>query len=132
MNRDTYSRIKPWITAVALVGVAIAAFISINFKYVLSDEAVTITAGRGIVIPFTDITEVRYFERLPSLSNRVGTSLGRIRSGTFTVAGVGRGKVYATDNSRPAVIIFTAETLYAITPDDAMAFYEQVKARTGR
>lgn len=132
MNRDTYNRIKPWLTAVVLLIVAIAAYVSINFEYVLGEESVTITTGRGVVIPFADVTEVRYFERLPSLSNRIGTSLGRIRSGTFTVDGVGRGKVYATDSSHPAVIIFTAETFYAITPDDAMSFYEQVKARSGR
>ncbi|HSL93828.1 MAG TPA: PH domain-containing protein [Bacillota bacterium] len=131
MNSDNLRRFKPIITIVALIGVGIAAFISVNFNYVLSEEAVIISRGSGITIPFAEMTDVRYFDRLPALSNRVGTSLGKIRSGTFTVAEVGRGSVYAKDFTRPAVIIFTAGTFYAITPEDARAFYEQVVQKIG-
>ncbi len=131
MNNDSLRRFKPIITIVALIGVGIAAFIGVNFDYVLGAEAVIITRGSGITIPFTEIIDVWYFDRLPALSNRVGTSLGKIRSGTFTVAEVGRGSVYAKDYTLPAVVIFTADTFYAITPQDARDFYKQVVQKIG-
>ena len=131
MNSDSLKRFKPIITIVALIGIGIAAFISVNFDYVLGENAVTITRGKAITIPFAEIKDVWYFDRLPALSNRVGTSLGKIRSGTFTVAEAGRGSVYAKDITKPAVIIFTEDTFYAITPEDAKDFYKQVVQKLG-
>jgi len=131
-ERLTYAKIKPYISAVVLIGVAIYLGFSLlnsNYDYIIGDNAVTITRGKGIDIPISQITEVRYFNRLPALSNRVGESIGNKRNGTFTVANVGRGKVYATDITMPGVIIFTAETFYAITPPNAEEFTTQLQNR---
>lgn len=73
----------------------------------------------SVRIAYDEITEVQYLERIPSLSNRVGTSIGVYKAGTFTVAGIGRGKVFATDSTKPALLLRTQTTFYVITPDDA-------------
>jgi ABC-2 type transport system permease protein len=91
-----------------------------NLDYTLTQDAIEIGST---TIPYSEITEVRYLEQIPTLSNRVGTSVGHYQSGTFTVEGIGRGKVFATDSTKPAVVIFTAETFYIITPENALEFY---------
>ncbi|MGI6344147.1 MAG: PH domain-containing protein [Bacillota bacterium] len=98
-----------------------------KYEYLLDDTGVTITRGRGITIAYDEITDLQYFEQLPKLSMRVGESIGNKRNGTFTVAGVGRGKVYAQDITRSALIIFTEDTFYAITPENAQEFMAQIQ-----
>ncbi len=108
-------------------GVLLFSYFMGNYEYLLDDKGVTITRGRGITIPYEEITDVQYFERLPALSMRVGEAIGNRRNGTFTVANVGRGKVYAQDITRPALIIFTEKTFYAITPENAQEFLAQLE-----
>jgi hypothetical protein len=116
------------LVSVAIVGaVMLWTLFMGNYEYLLDDAGVTITRGRGITIPYEKITDVQYFEKLPSLSQRVGESIGNKRNGTFTVAGVGRGKVYAQDITRSALIIFTEDTFYAITPENAQEFMAQIQ-----
>lgn len=131
-KETTYKKIKMGLNIVVLVGVAIYgiyAFTNMKYDYTLDDQGVTITRGKGIDIAFTEIIDVQYYEKLPALSNRVGESLGSRRNGTFTVAGVGRGKVYALDITKPGIIIFTSETFYAITPPDAQEFFDVVQSK---
>lgn len=131
-ERTSNSRQKQILNIVVIIGVAIYlgySLLNSNYNYVIGDNSVTITRGKGIEIPINDIIEARYFERLPALSNRVGESLGNKRNGTFTVADVGRGKVYATDITKPGVIIFTHNTFYAITPPNAEEFATQLQNR---
>lgn len=131
-KETTYRKIKRVLNVVVLIGVGIYgiyAFMNMNYEYTLNDQGVTITKGKGIDIAFTDIVDVQYFEKLPALSNRVGESIGSRRNGTFTVAGIGRGKVYATDIKQPGIIIFTADTFYAITPPEAQDFFTQLQAK---
>jgi len=132
MNNKKFRVAMNVVTVIGLAIFGIMTLINMNYTYTLSDNAVTITRGKGIVIPFAEIEDVQYFERLPALSNRVGESIGNKKSGTFTVDGVGRGKVYATDATKPAIILFTKDTFYAITPDDAESFFQQVSVRIGK
>ncbi|KAF0197177.1 MAG: hypothetical protein FD169_536 [Bacillota bacterium] len=130
-KETTYKKIKTVLNTVVLIGIGIYlifAFTNMNYDYTLNDQGVTISRGKGIDIAFTEIVDVQYFERLPALSNRVGESLGNRRNGTFTVAGIGRGKVYVTDITKPGIIIFTADTFYAITPPDSQNFFIQLEA----
>jgi ABC-2 type transport system permease protein len=109
----------------AVVGsLSIEFFKGRNLDYTLTAGAVEIGST---TIPYGDITEVRYLEKIPTLSNRVGTSVGNYKSGTFTVEGIGRGKVYAKDSTQPAVAIFTADTFYIITPENAREFYYELQ-----
>lgn len=118
------------LVSIAIVGsILLFTYFMGNYEYLLEDVGVIITRGRGITIPYEEITDVQYFERLPSLSMRVGESIGSRRNGTFTVAGVGRGKVYAKDITQPALIIFTEKTFYAITPENAQQFMAQIEER---
>ena len=131
-KETTYKKIKTGLNIVVLIGVGIYfifAFTNMNYEYTLNDQGVTITRGKGIDIAFTDIIDVQYFEKLPALSNRVGESIGNRRNGTFTVAGIGRGKVYATDINQPGIIIFAADTFYVITPPDAQDFFNKIQAK---
>ncbi len=130
MRQRRRSSGKPlWsLVSVAIVGgVLLFSYFMGNYEYLLDDKGVTITRGRGITIPYEEITDVQYFERLPALSMRVGEAIGNRRNGTFTVANVGRGKVYAQDITRPALIIFTEKTFYAITPENAQEFLAQLE-----
>lgn len=75
---------------------------------------------------------MEYFEKLPALSLRVGESLGNRRNGTFNVAGIGRGKVYAQDITRPASVIFTEKTFYAITPLNSPEFLAELQEQLAK
>ena len=125
-------KFKSILNIVVLISVGIYlifAFTNMNYDYTLNDQGVTITRGKGIEIPFTEIVEVQYFEKIPALSNRVGESLGSRRNGTFTVAGIGRGKVYATDITKPGIIIFVSDTFYVITPSDAQDLFTRIQSK---
>lgn len=134
MNKETtYRKIKTVFNIVVVIGVGIYgiyAFINMNYDYTLNDQGVALTKGKDIDIAFVDIVDVQYFEKLPALSNRVGVSIGNRRNGTFTVAGIGRGKVYASDIKQPGIIIFTSDTFYAITPPNAQDFFTQLQDKT--
>ena len=80
-------------------------------------------------LSYDEIVEIQYLERVPPLSNRVGTSIGSYKSGTFTVAGIGRGKVFATDSTKPALLLRTEDTFYIITPEDAHDRFLELSAR---
>lgn len=119
----------------ALVVVVLVLFIghqfqaARNMKYTFGSDAVSFSS---VTLQYHDITEVQYLQEVPPLSGRVGTGIGNLQIGTFTVSGIGRGKVYATDISKPALFIRTDKTFYIITPDNAKEHYEQIRSKIAK
>ncbi len=115
--------------ALVLVGVVFLGremFMMVTFDYSFEADQVRFGPMR---LSYDEIVEIQYLERVPPLSNRVGTSIGSYKSGTFTVAGIGRGKVFATDSTKPALLLRTEDTFYIITPEDAHDRFLELSAR---
>lgn len=122
-SRSRMMRITVVVLSLVITGIILVLVLSLisaqtNYTYKIDENGITITAGRGINIPYTKISSIKYMDKAPALSDRFGTSLGNIKSGTFTVEGIGRGNVYATDITKPVLIIYTSDTFYLITPDN--------------
>ncbi|NLN18185.1 MAG: hypothetical protein GX162_02755 [Firmicutes bacterium] len=115
--------------ALVLVGAVFLGrelFMMATFDYTFEAEQLRFGPVR---LSYDEIIEVQYLERIPPLSNRVGTSLGAYKSGTFTVAGIGRGKVFATDSTKPALLLRTEDTFYIITPENAYERFLELSER---
>ena len=115
--------------ALVLVGAVFLGrelFMMATFDYTFAAEQLRFGPVR---LSYDEIIEVQYLERIPPLSNRVGTSLGAYKSGTFTVAGIGRGKVFATDSTKPALLLRTEDTFYIITPENAYERFLELSER---
>jgi len=121
------------LTGLTIIGLAIFLgrefIMGVTLEYEFGPDYVKF---QNVVIPYEELVEVRLLEEVPPLSNRVGTSIGNYRSGTFTVEGIGRGRVVADDRTKPALVLFTNKGFYIITPDNAAERYKEIMEKTER
>ena len=99
---------------------------------VVSESAVTISAGYGDTIAVRDITDVSLEARLPRVERRTnGFALGQTLRGSFDLAGIGHARLFVTRDVPPYVRIRTAGQVFYVNYDDpsqTRALYEEVTA----
>ncbi len=112
--------------AVALIAVAVVGYIASNMEYLVEPDGVVIRGITQVTIPMSEITEVVVLDKAPAMHRNFGISVLNVRQGRFTLIGVGKVNMYASNITRRLVVIRTADATYAITPKDPESFVAQL------
>lgn len=141
MPEQKYPRWLKTLLVLMLIPIGWGAYVALagdmDLTYAVTDEGVQIKHGGALVIlppedriiPFSEIIEVQFLERIPKMRKSFGKDGFRTWVGDFNSEAYGPVKAYILNIKWPAVLIKTERQIYIITPQTAADFTKQVQAR---
>lgn len=138
-------KLPTWLVLAAiLIPAGIVAYSALlgdmGLTYALTDEGVHIQhKGASVLIPaedrlirYSEILEVRLLDQLPKLRKEFGKNGLRTWVGDFSSEELGDVKAYILNVKWPIVMIKTGSETILLSPQNAVAFVEQIRTATGK
>lgn len=121
------------VAVIVVFTVGLGGFFYISSRpagYSIDNEVLNISGLYGQELPLAEITDIKLFEEMPSITFKSnGSGLGSMMKGQFTLAGYGRATLFVDLSQPPFIYVETEDRLFflnAADRDSTLTLYQEL------